>query len=179
MIKTRFLALAIGLTAVLAACSGSGASTAPSAAASAAPSAAASEAPSAPASEAPSAAASEAPSAAAGATVSIADSPLGKILVDSAGMTLYMFTPDEGGTPTCYGDCATNWPALTATGTPTAGEGVVAALATVARTDGATQVKAGEYPLYTFAKDKAPGDTNGQGAGSKWYVVGADGEPIK
>ena len=95
------------------------------------------------------------------------------------GKTLYMFTKDEGGTPTCYDDCAANWPALVVTGDATAGDGVTAALTTVARTDGGTQVKAGEYPLYYFAADAAAGDTNGQGVGGFWYVVGADGEPIK
>lgn len=163
MLKTnRVLALGFGLAVVLAACSGSGATTAPSTAPSAAPSTAPSEAPS-----------------AAAATVALADSALGKILVDASGRTLYMFTPDEGGTPTCYEDCAKNWPAYTITGTAAAGDGVTAALSTVARTDGGTQVKAGEYPLYYFANDKAAGDTNGQGVGTKWYVVGADGEPIK
>jgi predicted lipoprotein with Yx(FWY)xxD motif len=161
----RSLVLSLGLIAVLAAaCSSSGASSAPSAAA--------------PSAAAPSAEAS-APAPAAGATVALADSPLGKILVDASGKTLYMFEKDEGGTPSCYDDCATNWPAYTVTGTATAGDGVTAALTTVARTDGAMQVKAGEYPLYYFAADAAAGDTNGQGVGGIWFVVGADGEPIK
>ena len=172
------MALGIGLIAVLAACSSSGASSSP--AASAAPSVAApSEAASVAPSEAPSAEASAPASAATGTTVALADSPLGKILVDSAGMTLYMFSPDEGGTPTCYDACAANWPALLAD-TPTAGTGLDASkLTTVDRTDGGKQVKIGAWPLYTFTADKAAGDTNGQGQGGKWYVVGADGEPIK
>jgi predicted lipoprotein with Yx(FWY)xxD motif len=38
------------------------------------------------------------------ATVAVASSSLGDILVDSEGMTLYMFMPDqeENGRPTCY-----------------------------------------------------------------------------
>ena len=160
--------------AIVAACSsGGGATTAPSVAApSAAPS---SEAP---ASEAP---ASSAP-AAAGAALALADSALGKIITDGAGKTLYMFTPDEGGTPTCYDDCATAWPPLLAddAAAVTAGTGLDAAKITVVdRTDGGKQVKYGEYPLYFFANDAAAGDTNGQGLNDKWYVVGADGEPIK
>jgi len=35
------------------------------------------------------------------------------------------------------------------------------------------------WPLYRYAGDAAAGDTNGQGTGSVWYVVGADGQPIK
>jgi predicted lipoprotein with Yx(FWY)xxD motif len=34
------------------------------------------------------------------------------------------------------------------------------------------------WPLYHFAGDSAPGDTNGQGLNDVWFVVGADGEPI-
>jgi predicted lipoprotein with Yx(FWY)xxD motif len=35
------------------------------------------------------------------------------------------------------------------------------------------------WPLYFFANDAAPGDTNGQGVGDNWFVVGTDGEPIQ
>jgi predicted lipoprotein with Yx(FWY)xxD motif len=161
----RTLALIVGVVTVLAACSSSAASSAPAAAA--------------PSAAAPSAAA-PAP-AAAGATLALADSPLGKIVVDGQGKTLYMFEPDDGqAAPTCVAACAGNWPALIATGTPTLGPGLTAAASTVARTDGGgTQVKFGDYFLYYFGKDAAAGDTNGQGVGGKWYVVGADGEPIK
>ena len=80
----RLMALGIGLIAVLAACSNAGASSAP--AASAAPTAAPSVAPSAAASQAPAAEpSSPAPSAATGTTVALADSSLGKILVDGQG----------------------------------------------------------------------------------------------
>ena len=62
----------------------------------------------------------------------------------------------------------------------TAGAGLEQTKVTVVdRTDGGKQVKYGEYPLYYFANDAAAGDVNGQGLNDKWYVVGADGEPIK
>ncbi len=160
----RSIVLGVALTAILAACSSSGAS--PSAAA--------------PSVAAPTAAPASAP-AAGGTTLALADSALGKIVVDGQGKSLYMFTPDEDQpAPTCVDKCAANWPALIVTGTPTLGAGLTAAASTVARTDGGgTQVKYGEYPLYYFAADTAAGQTNGQGQGGKWYVVGADGEPIK
>jgi predicted lipoprotein with Yx(FWY)xxD motif len=173
----RFLVLGLAMSALIAACSSTAAS--PSAAPSAAAPSAAAPSAAAPSAAAPSAEAS-AP-AAAGTTIALADSSLGKIIVDGSGMTLYMFSPDTaGGLPTCYDDCAKNWPALVAEGTPTAGTGLdVAKLVVVDRTDGGKQVKFGQFPLYHFAADKAPGDTNGQGKGDSWYVVGADGEPIK
>ena len=47
--------------------------------------------------------------------------------------------------------------------------------ATFARDDGTMQVSVNGLPLYTFGGDTAPGDTNGQGVGDVWYVVGANG----
>ena len=46
-------------------------------------------------------------------------------------------------------------------------------------TNKGTQVKAGAWPLYYFANDAAPGDTNGQDVGDVWYVVSPTGEPIE
>jgi predicted lipoprotein with Yx(FWY)xxD motif len=51
-------------------------------------------------------------------------------------------------------------------------------LTTVDRTDGSKQVKFGDWPLYYFGGDTKAGDTNGQGIGGIWYVVGADGAAI-
>ena len=118
-------------------------------------------------------------SAATGTSVTLADSKLGKIVVDSNGMTLYAFLKDTGGTSVCNGACANAWPPADATGAPTAGAGITGALTTVARADGTMQLKLGDWPLYRFAGDAAKGDTNGQGSNSVWYVVGADGQPIK
>jgi len=169
----------VALVGIVAACSSGGAATtAPSVAAP-------STAPSSAASEAPSAAASAAASPATGSiSLALADSTLGKIVVDGAGKTLYMFTPDEdaGGKPTCYDQCAASWPALKAddAASVTAGTGLDASkISVVARTDGGSQVKYGEYPLYYYGADTAAGQTGGQGKAGKWYVVGADGEPIK
>jgi predicted lipoprotein with Yx(FWY)xxD motif len=171
----RTLVLGTLLAILVAACSSDGGAS-PSAAAPATP-APVSEAP---ASEAP---ASEAPaSAAAGgaATVMVADSEFGQILVDGEGRTLYMFKPDSDGTSTCYDECEANWPPLTVTGDITLGEGLDAAtFTTTERTDGSMQVKAGAWPLYYFANDAAPGDVNGQGQGDVWYVVSPTGEPIE
>jgi predicted lipoprotein with Yx(FWY)xxD motif len=178
--RSLLLPTVVAIAGIAAACSsGGGATTAPSVAAptTAPSSAAASVEASAPASEAAS-------PAAGGVSLALADSTFGKIIVDGTGKTLYMFTPDEdaGGKVTCYDQCAASWPALKAddAASVTVGAGLDAAKLTVVdRTDGGKQVKYGEYPLYFFAKDAKAGDVNGQGLFSKWYVVGADGEPIK
>ena len=116
------------------------------------------------------------PEAAAG-LVALADSSLGSILVDGDGNVLYLFTPDEQGESVCYDECAGFWPPLV--GEFAAGDGVDAALmGSVARTDGSEQVTYNGWPLYYFANDAAPGDTNGQGVNEVWYVLDAAGNGI-
>ena len=115
-------------------------------------------------------------------TLEAASSDFGDILVDSKGMTLYMFVPDQqkGGRPTCFGDCAEAWPALTVTGEPTVGTGLEEAqVGTAERKDGTTQVTFNDLPLYRFSGDKAPGDTSGQSLSDVWWVVSTSGKPVK
>jgi predicted lipoprotein with Yx(FWY)xxD motif len=107
---------------------------------------------------------------------------LGNILVDSQGRTVYMFGADSGTTSACTGACATAWPPVPATGTPTAGTGANAALiGTTSRSDGTNQVTYNGHPLYTFMGDHQPGDTNGQGLvafGGSWSALSPAGVPI-
>jgi predicted lipoprotein with Yx(FWY)xxD motif len=111
--------------------------------------------------------------------VMVADSSLGQILVDASGMSLYMFMPDAQGDPTCTADCAGAWPPLIVAGEASGGEGVDAALlATATHPESGTQVTYNGWPLYYFAGDSAPGDTNGQGQGDVWYVLDPAGNPI-
>jgi predicted lipoprotein with Yx(FWY)xxD motif len=111
------------------------------------------------------------------ATVDVSqNTPLGSFLVDSLGMTLYIFTNDTPGTSTCYSTCATFWPPLLTNGMPVAGAGVTdSLLGTTTRTDGSVQVTYNGWPLYYFSKDKAVGDTMGEGVQSIWYVMNPDG----
>src|SRR3954453_7370568 len=100
------------------------------------------------------------PPTAPGATTHVANSRLGKILVDSRGRTLYLFKKDSGTKSACFGMCATFWPPLRATGKPSVGSGARAALlGTAKRSDGKPQVTYNGHPLYTFAMDKKAGET--------------------
>ena len=127
------------------------------------------------ATEAPTTTAAE---AAGGTTVAVASSGLGDILVDGDGRTLYAFTKDKGDQSACSGQCASTWPALT--GTATAGTGVQASLlSTSTQANGQAQVTYGGKPLYYFAGDAKPGDTNGQGVGDVWFVLTATGELVR
>jgi predicted lipoprotein with Yx(FWY)xxD motif len=113
--------------------------------------------------------------------VALADTELGQVIVDPEGFTLYMFVPDSEGVPTCTGPCAGSWPPYYAVGDAelTAAEGLDATLlSTVAHPDGGDMIKYGDWPLYYFAGDEAPGDVNGQGVNDVWYVVDATGAPV-
>ena len=103
------------------------------------------------------------------------------ILVDaSKGMTLYWFTPDKAGQPTCTAGCLAVWPPLEMSDTttkPTGDSGVTGKLATVTDPNGKAQVTYNGWPLYFYAKDKAAGDTTGQSVGQKWFVVTPDLAP--
>jgi len=104
---------------------------------------------------------------------------LGSFLVDSKGMTLYIFTKDSPNTSACYGGCATYWPALLTAGAPVAGTGVTAAmLGTTARTDGTTQVTYNGWPLYYYSGDKAVGDTTGENVKTTWFVISPAGVSV-
>jgi predicted lipoprotein with Yx(FWY)xxD motif len=115
-------------------------------------------------------------------TVTVTGSPLGQLLVDGSGRTLYLFKADKSTISTCYDACADAWPPLLTTAAPSPGTNINAPdLATSARRDGTAQVTFHGHPLYRFVGDAKPGDTNGQGLsafGARWYVVGADGSEI-
>jgi predicted lipoprotein with Yx(FWY)xxD motif len=106
---------------------------------------------------------------------------IGKVLVDSAGMTLY--TPDQeaNGSIVCSGDCVEYWkPVMASPATPAAPAGGPA-LSVVTRPDGSKQVAAGGHPLYTFTADSA-GKASGDGASDAfdghsftWHAVKSDG----
>ena len=116
------------------------------------------------------------------ATVRVANSRLGRILVDSTGHTLYLFKADSGTTSACSGACAVAWPPLRTGATPAVAGGANAALiGTIPRSDGARQVTYNGHPLYTFVKDHKPGEVSGQGLtafGGSWFVVSPTGNQI-
>ncbi len=117
-----------------------------------------------------------------GATVEVAKSPLGRILVDSKGRTLYDFVKDNGTASSCYGACAALWPPFTTKDKPVAGRGVRASLlGTTKRKDGKLEVTYNRHPLYYYVTDTKPGQTTGQGLtqfGAPWWVLSPAGKEI-
>jgi predicted lipoprotein with Yx(FWY)xxD motif len=161
--RVRTLAIAALAVVVLAACQAAGANPTPI------PNAYGSSAPTT-AAATPTAATSQA--AVGVAEVDVAtDASLGEFLVDSTGMTLYLYTKDTPGVSNCSGNCLAAWPALLTTGAPIAGAGVTGKLGTITRDDGSVQVTYNELPLYYYVSDTQAGDTTGQGVGGVWYIV--------
>lgn len=117
-----------------------------------------------------------------GARVKIAKTRLGRVLVDSRGITLYDFVKDKGGKSACYGACAALWPPLITHGKPIAGSGVRASLlGTTKRQGGALEVTYRGHPLYYYVSDRKPGQTTGQGLnqfGGLWWVLSRAGKEI-
>jgi predicted lipoprotein with Yx(FWY)xxD motif len=122
------------------------------------------------------------PAAAGTATISVANSSRGQILVDGSGRTLYLFEADKAAASSCYGACVGVWPAAVTTGPPAAGAGAKASLlGTTKRSDGTLEVVYNGHPLYYFSGDKKAGDVTGQGLssfGAAWYVVSPSGTKI-
>jgi predicted lipoprotein with Yx(FWY)xxD motif len=110
----------------------------------------------------------------------VSDNELGQLLADASGRTLYGFTKDADGTPTCVDGCANAWPpvvvddSLDLSTLPDS-----ASFSIVDRPDGTKQLKAGKWPLYYFSGDTAAGQANGQGSGGIWFVVAPDATLIK
>jgi predicted lipoprotein with Yx(FWY)xxD motif len=124
------------------------------------------------------------PAGSSGATlVSTKHNKLGMIL--AAGpkqLTVYLFEGDKGAVSNCTGACASAWPPVTTTATPSPhGQAVAADLGMITRADGTKQVTYKGHPLYYFVRDKDSADAYGQGLkafGAGWYVLAPSGQKI-
>lgn len=104
------------------------------------------------------------------ATIPVAGKTM-TVLTTPAGRTLYYFTPDSPTKVACTAACAQTWPPLLATSaTPTASPSLPGKLTAL---DGANgkQILYNGHPLYTYVRDTASGDANGQGVAGKWFVA--------
>jgi predicted lipoprotein with Yx(FWY)xxD motif len=107
----------------------------------------------------------------------------GRILVTSAGYTLYLLSSDPPGSSSCTGSCAIVWPPLLVRGRLKAGRGVDSKLlSSFERAGGAHQVLYNNHALYTYEQDTGPGMVTGEGVstyGGIWWVVSPNGNAIK
>jgi predicted lipoprotein with Yx(FWY)xxD motif len=122
--------------------------------------------------------------AAAAATVKVASTSLGKILVSRSGFTLYMFTHDKRGKDSCVmmAGCASAWPPYTLKGKPAAGPGVKRSLLGTTKISGKEQLTYDGHPLYTYSGDTGRAATDYVGArafGGTWYAISTAGKTVK
>ncbi|MFN7990754.1 MAG: hypothetical protein U0R44_01210 [Candidatus Micrarchaeia archaeon] len=104
-------------------------------------------------------------------TVKVANATgLGEILTDGNGYTLYVFTADSAGKSSCFGTCEKNWPPLVVTGDIVVPK-LPGNMGAFARDNKTIQASYNGMPLYYYAGDSKPGDTNGQGIGGKWFAA--------
>ena len=114
--------------------------------------------------------------AAPAAVVAVGDTSLGQALVDGNGLTLYGFTNDADGLPTCADACADAWPPILVDSAELPAGLDPNVFSVVDGVEpGTFHLKAGKWPLYLFAGDAAPGDVNGQGSGDVWFVADPNG----
>lgn len=120
--------------------------------------------------------------AAGGKRVRLGNTRYGKILQDSRGRTLYLFTKEKGKTSRCYGDCARAWPPLITKGSPVAIKGAKQSeLGTTKRKGGKRQVTYNGHPLYYYVDEDEPNEVLCQAVyefGGWWYVVNRNGDAI-
>jgi predicted lipoprotein with Yx(FWY)xxD motif len=109
---------------------------------------------------------------------------LGTVLVNSRGLTLYMFKPDHQKKVTCNRSCRLVWPPLKIKKgqRPTAGGSArKGLLGTVKNPGGGRVVTYNRWPLYTYILDQRPGQAKGQRTnlnGGLWYVLSPSGKII-
>ena len=110
---------------------------------------------------------------------------LGTVLVNSKGLTLYMFVPDKRKKVTCKGTCAAVWPPvkLPKGAKPmAAGQAKSRLLGSDPNPGGGRVVTYNRWPLYTYVADRAPEQAKGQALnlnGGLWYVLTPSGKVIR
>ena len=100
---------------------------------------------------------------------------LGKqILVNPAGKTVYLYTPDgDGKTSKVPAAIKSSWPPkIAGAASITVGAGLDRTKLVVHKQPNGVQLVAyNGHLLYTFVGDKKPGDATGQGLGGVWFAV--------
>jgi predicted lipoprotein with Yx(FWY)xxD motif len=121
----------------------------------------------------------KAPARPAGSTISVAQTPVGKALVDANGRTLYLFVGDTPNVSRLSVAGRAVWPPFTSATLPAATGGVSAT--GIGTISGTHQITYQGHPLYYYVGDKAPGQIAGQGLnefGARWYVLSASATAI-
>ena len=114
-------------------------------------------------------------------SIKVGLSKLGKIVVTGRGMSAYFYDLDKAnsGKSACVGACLKYWPPVLSPTSKPFVSGLSGHISTIATAQGKRQITINGRPLYTFSRDRAPGDINGQGSGGLWHLLTATGREIK
>ncbi len=118
------------------------------------------------------------------ARIGVANTGLGKILVNKRGFTVYAFSRDARNKDRCaaMAGCLGVWPPVTTHGRPRAGHAVNGSrLGTIKISGGRLQVTYAAHPLYLYSMDGAPGQTGYVGAsqfGGVWRALRTSGKLV-
>jgi predicted lipoprotein with Yx(FWY)xxD motif len=115
------------------------------------------------------------------ASLKVGMSSLGSFLTDARGRTVYLFTRDSGNTPSCTGACTSVWPPVTSSTNVQVGAGASQSLLGMVSNAGEQQITYNGHPLYYYAGDVNPGETNGEQLdqfGGLWYAVSPIGAQV-
>ena len=117
-----------------------------------------------------------------GKGIKVMSSRYGRMLFDSKGRAIYLFTREKGSRSRCYGQCAVAWPPVFTSGRPRARSGVDQdLLGKTRRRDGRRQVTYNGHPLYYYISDVRSGQVTCQNVvefGGTWLVVNPAGDAI-
>ena len=117
-------------------------------------------------------------------SVYLRNTKLGKILVNTAGTTLFEFSKDPAKKDTCvqHAGCTSIWIPQGESAKPTAGPGVHASLVSTIAADGERQLTYAGHPLYIDSATTKPGQTSYVGTkqfGGTWDAIDAKGHAVK
>ena len=115
----------------------------------------------------------------AASAISVAQTQVGKALVDANGRTLYLFAADKPDVSRLSNAGKAIWPPFTSATPPIATGG--ASAAHIGMISSSKQITYNGHPLYYYAGDHQSGQIAGQGLsefGARWYVLSAAGAAI-
>lgn len=110
----------------------------------------------------------------------VSSTPLGKIVVDGEGRTVYTYADDDQGAAksTCKDACLKAWPPVPAPSKPDTDD-LSGDLGVTKDAEGNDQLTYNGWPLYYYDEDEKPGDTKGQGVKDEWWVLDPSGEKVQ
>lgn len=112
------------------------------------------------------------------ALYAVSSRTLDHIVIDTQGFVLYRSNRDSADPPrsACAGQCLQTWLPVPCQGEIRV-EGIDRQLvACFDRADGRQQLSLAGWPLYGYAGDRMPGDTNGHGQSDEWFAISPDGD---